>query len=418
VGRLRNTVLLGCLVTGFLACVPAADSPPPATHPSPDDRLEPEIRVAIVTDASVVRVGGGDALTIWDETGAPILNLDAEGVTRLSAQGDRIAVAIGSSVIGPALQVVVRPTGPNGLVRVDDRDYRGSLHLSALGSRLLVVNRVGIEAYLMGVVNAEMGRRGPDELEALQAQAIVSRTFALKMLGRYRRLGYDVLATVADQAYGGVARELPQGRDAVVASRGLVLTFDGVPIDAFFHSTCGGRTAAGEEVFASARRPYLQSVSDASPDGTSWCSISPRYHWKERWDATALRETLRQTLPPLGVAQSQIGIPRDVTVKSRTGSGRVEEIAIRLTDRSVSVRGAAIRQVLRPEAGRLLRSARFRLTVLHGPNGMTGLEADGGGAGHGVGLCQWGSVGRARAGQSAEAILSAYFPGTTLVRQW
>ena len=416
-GRLRHTVLLGYLVTGF-ACVPAADGPPPVTHPSPDDRLEPEIRVGIVTDASQVRVGGGAALTVWDETGAPILHLDAGRVARLSAQGDRIVAAIGSSTIGPALQLTVRSTGADGLVRVDDREYRGALHLSARGSRLLVVNRVGVEAYLMGVVNAEMGRRGPDELEALQAQAIVSRTFALKMLGRYRRLGYDVLATVADQAYGGVARELPQGRDAVEASRGLVLTFDGVPIDAFFHSTCGGRTAAGEEVFRNARRPYLQSVSDASPDGTSWCSISPRYHWKERWDAAALREALRQTLPPLGVTESQIGMPQAVTVRSSTGSGRVEELTIRLTDRSVPVRGAAIRQVLRPESGGLLRSARFRLTASHGPNGLTSLEAEGGGAGHGVGLCQWGSVGRARAGQSAEHILSAYFPGTELVRQW
>ena len=416
-GRLRCTALLAGIATWCVACAPVADTSP-VSRPPPDDTREPEIRVGVVVDANTVTLGGGDALTLRDETGVVILNLDAEGVVRVTAQGDRMSLAVSGAVIGPMLALTVRPTEPSGFVRVDGTDYRGSLHLNAAGSRILVVNRLGLEAYLVGVVNAEMGARGLNELEALRAQAVASRTFAYKMLGRYRRLGYDVLGTVADQAYAGVARELPQGHEAVGTTRGLVLTYDGAVIDAFFHSTCGGRTAAGEEVFADGRRPYLQSVSDASPDGSSWCSISPRYRWQEQWDASALREALRQTLPPIGIAQSQIGIPRDVLVAAKTGSGRVAEIVIRLNDRSVPVRGAAIRQVLRPVSGGLLRSSSFRLTASHGRNEIAHLVADGGGAGHGVGLCQWGAVGRARGGQSAEQILSTYFPGTSLVRQW
>ena len=96
---------------------------------------------------------------------------------------------------------------------------------------------------------AEMGRRSPTEQEALRAQAIVSRTFALRNLGRWRAQGFDLYATVADQVYGGAATETPEGRAAVEATRGRILTYGGAPIDAFFYSTCGGRTADGTEVF-------------------------------------------------------------------------------------------------------------------------------------------------------------------------
>ena len=88
------------------------------------------------------------------------------------------------------------------------------------------------------------------EQEALRAQAIVSRTYALRNLRRWRAQGFDLYASVADQVYGGVASETPEGRAAVDATRGQVLTYGGAPIDAFFYSTCGGRTADGTEVFA------------------------------------------------------------------------------------------------------------------------------------------------------------------------
>ena len=85
-------------------------------------------------------------------------------------------------------------------------------------------------------------------------------------LRRWRAQGFDLYGTVADQAYGGVAAETAEGRAAVSETRGRVLTYDGAPIEAFYYSTCGGRTAEGYEVFRGAVRPYLRSVSDVNDE--------------------------------------------------------------------------------------------------------------------------------------------------------
>jgi stage II sporulation protein D len=276
-----------------------------------------------------------------------------------------------------------------------------------------------MESYLAGVVSTEMGRRLPGEEAALRAQAIASRTFALRALGRLRTQGYDLVATVADQVYGGVAAETPMSLEAVRSTRGEVLTLGGQPIDAFYHSTCGGRTAAGGEVFANANRSYLRSIPDVDRDGRAWCAISPRFRWTERWSGQRLRSTLGATLPSLGFDASQLTDVQDLAVTAHTPSGRVSGISIRFRTATVPVTGsAAIRQALPAEAGQLLRSASFRFLVRRERGQVGELTVEGQGSGHGVGLCQWGAIGRARAGQTAEQILAAYFPGAVLERRW
>ena len=108
----------------------------------------------------------------------------------------------------------------------------------------------------------------------------------------------------------------------------------------------------------------------------------------------------------------------DVRVTRRTGSGRADQLAIGLGGSEVRVDGPAIRRVLRASSGELLRSAAFNLVVTGAGRNVTRLTADGMGAGHGVGFCQWGAVGRARAGQGFEQILAAYYPGTNLERRY
>jgi stage II sporulation protein D len=279
------------------------------------------------------------------------------------------------------------------------------------------VNRLLLESYLQGVVSAEMGRRSAIEFEALMAQAIVSRTYALRNLGRRASLGFDLHGSVADQVYAGSRSETPEGQEAVRATRGTVLAHGGAPIDAFFYSTCGGQTADGVEAFRAASRPYLRSFPDVDENGQAYCRISPRYRWREEWSGDALRTTLRRTLPAAaGVAAARAGEVRDVWVAQRTGSGRVGRLGITLRADHVMVEGQAVRRVLSPASGDLLRSAAFTLTATRRGQEVTRLVADGSGAGHGVGLCQWGAVGRSRAGQDHQQILAAYFPGAALQR--
>jgi stage II sporulation protein D len=267
------------------------------------------------------------------------------------------------------------------------------------------------------VISGEMGRRDPGEQEALRAQAVVSRTNAMRNHGRWRSDGFDLQPTVADQVYGGILAETPEAREAVDATKGQILTWGGQPIDAFFFSTCGGRTADGTEVFRGADRPYLKSVPDLDGNGVAYCSISPRFRWHEEWTGDALLAMLRRSLPAvLAVPASRVDVVREVRVVSRTPSGRVGQLTIALGSGDVPVDGPLVRQVLRPGTGDILRSNTFDLSASRSGRRITRLVADGTGNGHGVGFCQWGAVGRAHAGQDYRRIVAAYYPGTDLQR--
>jgi stage II sporulation protein D len=284
---------------------------------------------------------------------------------------------------------------------------------------ITIVNTLGLEDYLRGVVGAELGRRDPQEEEALVAQAIVSRTFAIRNLGKRAEQGFDLYGSTIDQVYAGAAAEYPMAVRAVDRTAGLVLTWNGAPIDAFFFSTCAGRTADGTEVFAGADRPYLTSVADRDGSGDAYCRISPRYHWREEWTGEELRGVLRQSLPLVSTTTAaDVDEVRGVTVDRQTRSGRVAQVTVTLAKREVSITGPAIRQALHPVGQEVMRSALFELHQTIGEGRITGLVAEGHGAGHGVGFCQWGAVGRARAGQSAATMLAAYFPGTEISRAY
>lgn len=378
----------------------------------------PGIRVALVAGDAEVAIGGGDGLLLTDAGGTPVVEVAVGRTAVLLPAGNAVAVRIDGRAVATAASVQVVPADPDGLIRVSGRDYRGSLAVLPLPQGLLAVNRVGLEDYLAGVVNAEMGRRGPGEEAALEAQAIVSRTYALRAIGRWRVRAYDVVATVSDQAYGGVSAETAGGRDAVRRTRGAVLTHEGQPIEAFFHSTCGGRTAAGEEVFSGGGLPYLRSVSDAGPGGESWCAMSPRFRWSESWAGEGLRAVLRAAQAAAGQNNGDPGDVRDVVVTGRTPSGRVQSLGLATARGTISVTGPSVRQALPPAPGQLLRSAAFELQITREGSRIVRMVASGQGAGHGVGLCQWGAVGRARAGSTSEQILVAYFPGTQLERRW
>jgi stage II sporulation protein D len=198
-------------------------------------------------------------------------------VTALQAEGQQAFVVSGASIPSPGGAIAVKgedgethrleppvdlfPTRPEMRVAVGAVSYRGSLRL-ALNSRgtLNIVNRVDLEEYLFGVVPAEMGPRRFDELEALKAQAVAARTYALAHRGQFESEGYDICATPKCQVYLGLPAEDALSTAAVDATRGLVLAFEGRFADALFVSTCGGRTENVENVFGETPLAYLVSV--------------------------------------------------------------------------------------------------------------------------------------------------------------
>lgn len=161
----------------------------------------------------------------------------------------------------------------NAPVRFNDKPYRGRLEVftNARGS-LTIVNVVGLEDYVCGVVPNELSPGGYPAIEALKAQAVAARTYAVKNRGQFAAEGFDLLPTTRSQVYGGLSTEQSLSTRAVVETRGIVATYKGEPINALYTSTCGGRTENAENIFGEAV-PYLRG-RECSPEGTK-ASFAP-----------------------------------------------------------------------------------------------------------------------------------------------
>jgi len=300
--------------------------------------------------------------------------------------------------------VIVRD-GP-GLTTWNGRRYRGTVDLLRDVSGDAVVNAVDLEDYLRGVLPGEIGSRDPRDRAALQAQAVAARSYAAARMGERRSL-YDVTATVSDQVYGGMSAERSETDDAVRATRGLVLTWADRIITAPYHAHGGVMTASSDELFwRNAAQSYLRPVDDHAPGGGCYCDASGTRGWERRFTTAGLRQLLQQYGAAAGVAR--VSDVRTLRITARGPSGRVTTLEFEMADGRAIVRGNDIRSVLRTD-GAILPSTNFSVEL----RGDVWLLS-GTGNGHGVGMSQWGAIGRARAGQDARSILAAYYPGTRL----
>jgi stage II sporulation protein D len=300
--------------------------------------------------------------------------------------------------------------------------YRGSFRVHASDPRgLTLVNEVGLEDYLRSVLPNEIGTPPESDFEAVKAQAVAARSYTLAYLGRRAQLGFDLYASVEDQVYAGKTRENAQSDRAVETTRGEVLTSGDIPIRALYSSACGGRTANVEDVWPWDWTSYLRSVrDDKGPGSTSYCSLSSNFRWREEWDAGAFLAMLRQYGPPENGAAAALlaGDLLDVRVDRRSRCGRVQDLAVSTTSGDVAFHGDRTRWVLRrPGSGAILRSSFFKIGVLRGDDGRPAkVVATGAGNGHGIGLCQWGAMGMARAGVDYREILRHYYKSSLLTR--
>jgi stage II sporulation protein D len=158
-------------------------------------------------------------------------------------------------------RVLLEPAKAGALLKVEDQPYRGALEARVdKGGRLRIINTLELEEYLRGVVPNEMGPGVYPELEALKAQAVAARTYIVANLGQFSENGYDVCDSASCQVYKGAGSEHPLTDQAVAETRGLVLSYDGRPINALYTSTCGGHTEDGALIFPEEKGPYLKGV--------------------------------------------------------------------------------------------------------------------------------------------------------------
>lgn len=395
---------------------------PGALAGASDAREDPMVRVGLLVDTASAAIAAPTGFDLVDAaTGRTLRRVPGgETLTFSADSGGALRYTLGGAVTATGTRELLARPASDAVIHIGGRPYRGValVRSGRAPGRVTVVNQLSMEDYLLGVVPREIGQIGDTLIEAAKAQAVAARTYAVRYQGRREALGFDVFATVQDQVYGGVADEHPSISRAVRETAGEIMTYAGQPIEAYYHSTCSGRTVPIQEAWpGESPVAYLAGAVDVDPaTGQPFDTRSSRFRWTVRWDADSLASILSRTLPDsLRRGASSIGRITDVRVASRTPSGRVRELTVVTTTGTYAIRGHEynnIRMVLRTPQNAPLNSSNFDVQLERDGSGrVTAVVASGGGWGHGIGMCQVGAMGRARAGQDYRTILRAYYAG-------
>jgi stage II sporulation protein D len=381
------------------------DAPLPALEPAALSLPQPgaadrPIRVGVrvgVEQASIAAAGGVSVRGIAAGENVALLRTLPRATFQPMVHAGRIRLLETGEELERAL---VKAVEPAALLSVDATPYRGVVEvLPAEEARISVVNVVPLEEYLRGVVPNELAPEAFPQIEAQKAQAVAARSYALAHLGDYSSRGYDLCASAACQVYRGSSSEHPLTDRAVAETRGTVATWRGRPIHAFYTSTCGGHTEEGTAVFEDGA-PYLRGVACPTEH-----ALADEARPGAEWEVRLRPKDVARAITRYGdVGQVLDLVPTQVGV-----SGRVVELRVVGSKGDLDLRGQRV------QLGLGLRESLF---VLHRETGAQGeLERfviTGKGWGHGVGLCQVGASGMARAGASFEEILKHYYTGVAV----
>jgi stage II sporulation protein D len=337
-----------------------------------------DLRVAIQTGVGEVTVGSSTPASVRDGNGRVLGQLEGMQAFAAILEGSKIAIDRWQ-----ASQLWIEPSD-GGFVFIGNRWYRGRIKLSIADGGVAAVNTVDLEEYLYSVVGAEMSPSWP--LEALKAQAVAARSYALYQRNTRGNSVYDVGDTTSWQVYNGMEKEASTTIAAVEATKDQVLAYDGKAIEAVFHSSAGGHTEDVENVWQEAR-PYLRGVP-------AYDSVAPDYQWTETFSQGELSDLIYG-----------VGTVVQMSPARTSPHGRVITMTVSGDGGTRTIGGDELRSALN------LRSTLFTVSS----NGGT-FTFSGGGFGHGVGMSQWGAYAMAGQGYSYQQILAHFYRNTTLSR--
>lgn len=279
----------------------------------------------------------------------------------------------------------------NSNIYINNRCFRGHIDIiKQKDLKLVIVNRINIEEYLYGVLYHEISNKWPQE--ALKAQAVIARTFALYQAMMNKDMDYDVTSDIYSQMYGGKTSEKFTATKAVNKTKAQVLTYNNKVFPTYYHATCGGVTEDAKNLW-NINLPPLSSTK------CNFCDKSPHFYWKKEIPVSDIIDKLNKK----GFAISDI---KDIVIASYNSSGRIEKLNIQTSNGTLEISGKDFRQVIGPN---IIRSNNFKVSVT---DDMVGFE--GTGWGHGVGFCQWGAYFMSRRGYTYDQILSFYYPGASI----
>lgn len=353
--------------------------------------------------------------------------------------------------------IISSKKGYDKKVKVEDKNYRGYLFFKIVNNSLSVINYIHLEDYLYGVVPMEMP--ASFEMEALKAQAVAARTYALKNINKHGKEGYDLCDTTHCQVYGGLDGEHERTNGAVDETEGIVITYNGKVIDALYHSNSGGHTEDSVEVWGNSV-PYLIGVKDEFSIGY------PNSTWEIRLTSDHINTKLIQN-------NIYIGELIDMEILASSPNGRVSKLKVIGTSGETVLNKSKIREILGPnelkstwftikkEGDRgttktvyaidgeslepisinindtyilgednkstpskisnnrlIIRGRDSNIEIENRPIYNTGnFIIEGKGYGHGLGMSQWGAQGMAKLGYSYEDILKHYYTDVEIIKQ-
>lgn len=346
------------------------------------------LRVAIAESAESANVSAAGGFTLYDLNVGAKKSLSGRSIYLIKPTPK--GIAIGQDSFGALVRVMA---GEGEYVRVNGRRYRGTVLIRNSGrNSLTVINELGIDEYLFGILPKEVSPDWP--MEALKAQAVVSRSFALKNLGRHVSEGFNLCSRVHCQVYGGMEGEHARTNEAVEDTYNEVVLYKEDLANTLFFSNCGGKTEyPGNAWESSANPPYLKPVR------CKYCK-SYRHH---SWEQSVAPERIADALKKFGIRESV----RSIAIAAKGSSGRAASLKIRSASGSATIRASQFRMSLGPDVIRSTLITRIRKS-----NGL--FYFYGRGWGHGVGLCQEGARGMAERKKSYRKIVQFYYPGTSI----
>jgi SpoIID/LytB domain protein len=370
-------------------------------------------RILLMDQTSHVEIQGTAPVIVREATatGWNILGR-FRGVARVVMQGNQLVIHTPEGNWRSNQSIHFSALDPAFPLRVNKSPYSGVLHIHRENGKMLVVNELPMEEYLRGVVPHEIGYLDSTGTEAIKAQAIAARTYAYRNLKPTRL--FDLHTDVKDQVYKGLTGTYPLADRAIIATKGIVLVYEGKFAETYYHSTCGGYTTAVHHVWNKDSIAYLVSVPDLDENHNPWCQASSFTTWSYEWSWNQIQQlaatSLNQASPSPPYSGGTI---THLSIVSRAASGRVRHLDVHYGRGASRIFGDRVRWFLRrPDANQgILPSTYFRLNT-----DSKGVRVTGRGLGHGIGMCQMGARGRSRAGQNYGEILSAYYKGTQLVR--
>ncbi|AFY79420.1 MAG: SpoIID/LytB domain-containing protein [Hydrococcus sp. C42_A2020_068] len=337
-----------------------------------------ELRVAIKKNLDRVKVGSSTPAVVRDETGRKLGEITALDAFSVRTGGRGVALGNWSGD-----RLYIEPT-EEGYVWIGDNWYRGRTELIRQGQGVTAINRVDLEEYLYSVVGSEAIPSWHQE--ALKAQAVAARTYALYQRAISANRLYDLETTTQTQVYKGISSEYISTQEAVKATVGQILTYHGKTILAAFHSSSGGHTENVEDVWSS-RLPYLRGVID-------YDQRSPVFQWTKTFSSEELARRIS------GIGNVKALIPERTTPRGRIVTMRI------VGDRGTkTLTGAQLRQALD------LRSTLFTVSAENDT-----FQINGRGFGHGIGLSQWGTYYLADRGVDYQRILAHYYQNARLTQ--